>query len=696
MKIRHHLFAASLVLLISSAVMGQTPYPMLMSLKPVAAQTGQTSEHTAFSRYDLQGAYQVLVSGEGVTGEVVPPEKPKEGKKPNATQLKLRFTVAEDALPGVREYRLATPRGVSTVGQLVITSDAVVVEQGNNDKPDQAVAVSLPATVCGAIEKSEDVDYYKFQVAADTSLSFHVRAMRLQDKIHDLQQHADPIITLRNSAGKTLASVDNVFFGDPLMGYHFEQAGEYTLEIRDVRYQGNAHWVYSLEINDRPFVRTVFPLGVAANATTDLQLVGLNLPEGGQASLTLPEDFPRGPGMLRIPLAVAPSNPVPMIVSNLPMTVETDEQNDEPKSAQPVSMPTGISGRIASENDIDCFAFEAKKGERYSFEVLARRHRSDLDSHLRILDADGKQLSINDDLRHGKRLFADSWIENWKAPADGKYVIEIRDLHLRGGAGYVYFLKATRSEPYFELFADTDKTQLTPGTGGVVFVRVVRKNGFKGTIQLQVAGLPKGVTADCGRILANGNDGCIMFQAAADTPLSVADIEISGTAISDKDQPAEQTLSARAEVYQETYMPGGGRGHWPVQTHTLAVGGPHNIRKVTLSTNELTLAPGESQKVEITLERAKDFKGNITLDALYRHLGGVHGNSLPKGITLDEGASKTLLTGTNNKGVLVFKAAANAAEVEKQQVAVMANVSINFVMKATYCSQPLLVTVKKP
>ena len=34
--------------------------------------------------------------------------------------------------------------------------------------------------------------------------------------------------------------------------------------------------------------------------------------------------------------------------------------------------------------------------------------------------------------------------------------------------------------------------------------------------------------------------------------------------------------------------------------------------------------------------------------------------------------------------------------VEKQQISMMAHISLNFVMKATYGSKPLLVTVQKP
>ena len=80
-----------------------------MSLNPVAAQIGQTSEHTIKSRYTMYGAYQVLVTGKGVTGEIIHPEMKDEDedKKPNLQTMNVRFTVAHDAKPGVRDFRIA-------------------------------------------------------------------------------------------------------------------------------------------------------------------------------------------------------------------------------------------------------------------------------------------------------------------------------------------------------------------------------------------------------------------------------------------------------------------------------------------------------------------------------------------------------------------------------------------------------------
>ena len=680
---------------LTAVACGQTPYPMLMSTKPVAVPVGQISEVEVSARYNLFGASRALISGQGVTGEVISPVVESGKKPPTLSKIKVRLNVAPDAEPGVRDFRLLTPQGASTLAQLVLVRDPVVSEKENNNTAKDAQLVPLPATVCGALARAEDVDYYRFQVDAATHLTFHVRAMRLQDKIHDLQRHVDPIITLRSASGSILASCDNYFSADPFLSYQFEESDEYLLEIRDVRYNGNQYWEYSVEISHRPFVTNVHPLGVNAGRQTELTMVGFHLPDPPVAVLDIPSSTRAGPALWRLPLQKGSSDPVPVIVAERPVLIESDGANDSADLAQPIPVPADVSGRIEVEGDVDCYRFDAKKGQRFSFEVMARRHGSQLDSHLRILNPSGKQLASNDDLRLGKRLFADSWIENWTAPADGPTVVEIRDVHLRGGPGYTYHLTMHEAEPYFELYLDTDKTQLTPGTCGVIFARVVRKNGFKGEIELAVDGLPDGVTPSCGRILDTGQDGVIILAAAADAKPIASNVTVTGTAHQSAEDGARRTISAVATPYQETYLPGGGRGHWPCEMHTVAVGAPSDIRGVALSTSELTLRPGESQKVSVKIERAPSFGKNVTLDMLFQHLGGVHGNSLPKGVTIDAKSSKTLLTGDATEGHFTLTAAADAPAVAKQQVPVMANVSINFVMKATYSSPPLLVSVDR-
>jgi hypothetical protein len=676
-------------------IQAQVAYPMLMSLKPAAAQRGTVSEHQLFSRYDMSDAFRVLVSGEGVTGEVVLPEATDDGAKKAIQEVTLRFHVAADAMAGVRDFRIATPRGVSTLGQLVITDQQVELESGKNDTPEVANEVAVPSTICGAIEKAEDVDYYKFHVEAGESLCFHVQSMRLQDRIHDLQQHVDPILTLRNASGGTLAASDNYFRGDPFIQHRFDQAGDYLLEIRDVRYQGNRYWEYCVEVTPHPFVVTTFPLAVRATEQSFVESVGFQLPDKSDALPLERLSSELGIQTVRLGANDLLANPIQLWVTDLELITESTDAKSKIESAQKVAIPSGINGRLDSPGEVDYYSFEAKKGEAWSFEVIARRLTSMIDSHLRILNADGRQLSLNDDLRLGKRGSSDSWVENWVAPADGVYLIEIRDLQLRGGPEFSYFIQATRSEPYFELYADTDKTQLTPGTSGVLFVRAVRKNGFQGEIQLVVEGLPEGVEAACGKILAGkGQDGTIVLHASANAMPDISNIRVYGTSVLSEDGGDSASIRSEAIYYQEIYQPGGGRGHWPSSMHSVNIGSTADILDVKVSTTEVTLTPGESVILDVEIVRAEGFDKNVTLDVLFKHLNSVYGDSLPEGVTIDGNGSNTLLTNGATEGKIKLVAAKNAPAAKQQQIAIMANVSLNFVMKATYSSRPISITVQ--
>ncbi len=688
-------FSVSLCLCGSHPLRAQTSYPMVTCLRPVAVQAGTTAEVEVAAVHNLHGAYQVLVTGTGVTATVEPPKGPAPTPRPVVGTVQVRFQAAADALPTVRDVRLITPQGASTLGQLVVVRDPVVREAANNDTLATAQPIPLPATVCGAIEKAEDVDFCKFHVKAGAALTFHVQCQRLQNRIHDLQEHADPIITLRDARGTVLAASDNFFFGDPLLHHRFAAEGDYFLEVRDTRYGGNPNWQYSIEIHDRPFVTTTFPLRVTPGTTARLRPVGYNLPADATATVAVPADAPERLRWAVLSLGKETTNAVPLVVSRLPEVLEAAGEHATADRAQPVAVPCGISGRIDKEGEVDGYAFEAQAGERFTFRVLARDGHSGLDSNLRILNAKGERLVENDDA--GSRFIsADSVIENWAAPAAGRYVLEVRDLHARGGPGFVYFLELMRSRPHFTLELDTDKTLLAPGTVAVIYARVARKDGFAGEVQLEIEGLPPGVTATCGRILASGTDGCILLQAAPSAKLCAANLRVTGTATHAEGKEKPVTLQAVARPLQEVYMPGGGRYHYPVEMHTLSIGDPLDLRSVKISPATVVLKPGESKRIDVVIERAPGFKGNVTLDTVYQHLGTIYGGSMPPGVSIDDKASQTLLSGDQVKGHITLKAAADAKPVKEQLIPVMAHVSINFVMKFTYCGQPLRVTVQSP
>src|SRR5437667_100136 len=113
----------------------QTSFPFLTSLYPCGLQRGATAEITLSGEHNFHGAYRVLIQGSGVTGEVIVPKggwpaaDAKTGAVPAVDQIQLKITASPNADLGVRELRVATPRGVSTVGQLVIGDEPQVLEK---------------------------------------------------------------------------------------------------------------------------------------------------------------------------------------------------------------------------------------------------------------------------------------------------------------------------------------------------------------------------------------------------------------------------------------------------------------------------------------------------------------------------------------------------------------------------------------
>ncbi|HSG69947.1 MAG TPA: hypothetical protein VLA12_06000, partial [Planctomycetaceae bacterium] len=110
---------------------------------------------------------------------------------------------------------------------------------------------------------------------------------------------------------------------------------------------------------------------------------------------------------------------------------------------------------------------------------------------------------------------------------------------------------------------------------------------------------------------------------------------------------------------------------------------------------EIVLKPGESQKIDVTIERAEGFDKNVTLDMLFEHLARPFADTLPPGVAIDKKNSQIVLNGKTLTGHITLKADEKAEPAEKQQAVVMANIALNFVMKWTYSSEPIFVTVQE-
>jgi hypothetical protein len=674
---------------------------MITHVTPVAVQRGKTTEVTVEGQMDFAGVNRVLFEGAGVSAEVVEvPKTPEPEKKPdpakklkpasNATRkVGLRVTVAADAATGVREFRVAGPFGGSSAGQLVVVDYPVVSESGDNNSLAKANPVPVPCVVAGRIEAAEDVDFFRFHAEAGRTLTFEVLCARLQDKVHDLQNHADPMLTLFDADGRELAAVDDFYFADPLLTYTFRKAGDYAIQVRDSKYEGDPRWVYALTVTDRPTATHVYPMAGNPGTTIEVEPVGPARSVRPRVLLHVPTR----PGLQTLPLDLgggAATNPVPFVVSTLPQVPE-QEPNDTPEQATRVAIPCGINGKIGVPQDVDHYAFKATKGKAIRVEVKARRFgtvlTSSLDSVLDVLGPKGNVLVSSDD------AFGKDSALTFTPPADGDYVLRIRDLNGKGGPTAVYHIEADFARPDFTLHCDPDKANVAPGSSAAWYVLVNRTNGFAGPVRVTVEGLPKGIAATELTIPASMTQGLVVLTAATDAAPEFAAVRVVGTATATVDGK-EETLTRTAVPYEEIYSPGGGRARFEVALQTVAVTDPGDVLKVEVTPQQVVLKPGGTATLDVKIIRRPNFDQGLSLDAILRHLGSVYGNPLPPGVTIDAAASKTLLGGSS-VGKIVLKAAPNAAPIEDVPVSVLAHVSVNFVVKVSYSSSVIRLSVRK-
>ena len=454
-----------------------------------------------------------------------------------AETVTVRVTLAPETEPGERELRLATPTGLSNplrfcVGQLVeynkreeqLSPDAATVRQRRSNNEPRAVAptemeIVLPATVNGQTLPG-GVDRYRFQAHKGLQLVVVVAARELIPYLPDaVPGWFQAAVALYDGKGHELEHADHYsYHPDPVLHYEIPRDGEYAVEIRDSIYRGREDFVYRITLGELPYITSIFPLGGPAGAQTTVELKGWNLPvntitqtnaESGSSAVSVRQE-----GRL--------SNRVPFAVDTLPECLE-QEPNDTMATAQPLTLPIIVNGRIHQPGDWDVFRFEGHAGDTVVAEVYARRLDSPLDSALKLTDATGKQLAFNDDYEDkGAGLdthYADSYITA-TLPADGAYYLHLGDTQHQGGSEYGYRLRLSPPRPDFALRVAPSSVSVRGGASVPLTVYALRRDGFTNEITLALLDAPTGFKLTGAKIPAS-QDQLRLTLMAPPTPTEV-------------------------------------------------------------------------------------------------------------------------------------------------------------------------------
>lgn len=672
-------------------------FRQLGSTTPIVVERGKKSEINIRSNYTLDGAYKVLFDRPGITAELLetePIKAPRSGRGRPGTPFRFSVDVPADQPTGIYELRVATATAVSSIAHLVVTDLPVFHEdvKKENGTPDTAVELTVPTAVSGMCEKTEDVDCYRIQAKAGQSVTFEIFAQRVTQAVHSMQSGngtylMDPILTLMTSAGQVIAQNDNHVGGDAFIAHTFASDGDYVLSVRDARYIGNTKYVYCLQISDRPYAHTVFPMAVQRGQSVDVKVVGHQLGRTDVATVdSSREDETLGWRDVSLQVEAGMTNPVSVLVSNNPQVAAVDGNHTE-DSAATITFPTGVSGRFTAADQTHRFRFQAKKDSYYVFDVMSSRVDLPLDAVLEVHDVDGKKLAEADDGLQTK----DATLY-FKAPSDGEYVVSIRDLHDRGGERFQYHLRAEPSGPDFEVHGEYYYSQIAPGTRMAWFVKLKRLNGFAGPVEILVEDLPDGVSYEPVTIPEGMNHCLVNLVAAKDARIDASLVKVAGQALLPVAHDKQTTVTRYGRITCELQSQGGGQARWPVRTSIVGIVEPLDLLSVTATPTELYLLRGGKAEFTVRIERSKEFKEPVTLAMAFMYFTNNFGDQLPPGVTVAK-SSTGRLSGDTLEGKIILEATDKAVLVDRLPIAALARVPITFSITTNYASNPVYLTV---
>lgn len=485
-----------------------------------------------------------------------------------ASLVFIEVSIDAGAEPGRRELRLVTARGISNplvfyVGQSpesvrkpMLSAQIQVLgkeELALRKRPDDEIErqVALPCVANGQIASGE-VNRYRFAARKGQRLVLSVAARDLVPYIADaVPGWFQPVVSVRDARGREVAYNDDYRFKpDPVLMFTVPEDGEYVVSITDALFRGREDFVYRMTIGETPFVTNIFPLGGRVGAAGPVSFQGWNV-EGAKIA---PPPADAGPGVhyLVAKTGGMVSNAVPFALDTLPECLER-EPNNTAAAAQTVQLPIIVNGRINRPDDWDVFQFAGKADDEVVVEVTARRLDSPLDSIVRLTDAAGKIVAVNDDnedLGSGLNTHhADSYLRI-KLPADGTYRVWLGDTARGGGDAYGYRLRIGPPRPDFALRVVPSSIALRSKSNAAVTVYAIRKDGFAGPIKFSLKGSPEGFVLPPTTLPPNQE----MVRLALRTTLTATDgpidLAIEGTATINGEEvtrtavPAEDRMQA--------------------------------------------------------------------------------------------------------------------------------------------------------
>jgi hypothetical protein len=597
------------LIIFASGVRAQTKTAELKApepgyITPAGGKAGTTID-VLLGGYDWTPDVQLFVLDQrvklqliGEQGQVlVPPPPYWFGPKayiapaPLPRERPAKLTLPADLPAGPIRWAVASASGAGTkTGIFWIGTESEVNEEKAVKLPQKLPA--LPVTVNGRLSKVEEVDRYRFLVAKDGPVTCEVFARRLGVNIN-------VSVSIRDPRGYLVADAVDTDGNDLALTFWAKANTEYTLNVYDFDFRGDASFVYRLALSHGPRVCGVVPAMGKRGETRDMEFVGYGLATGKQKlesvtrKLTFPADSKKNTFKYRLETTFGNA---PLIEIPLSDNAESLAAKD-----QTLSIPAAVTGVFDGTVTEARFKLTGKKGDVWNLTAEARRFGSPLDISLAIFATDGKELAHNDDLPGT----TDAGLA-FTLPTDGLFTVAVSDLSGKSvNRAAIYRLSIAKPTPDFALTTFARLNVPLGGTADLV-VKAERKGGFKEPIVIKLIGLPEGVTVPPNLVIpADKSELTIKFAGAATAPAVATLVTISGTA-------GNLTHLASAPI------PGSFAALSPDEERTTSI-----LLATTLAPRLKLVAVeadggrkvhrGSTHPAEVTLERINGFTGEVSL-----------------------------------------------------------------------------------
>jgi hypothetical protein len=245
------------------------------------------------------------------------------------------------------------------------------------------------------------------------------------------------------------------------------------------------------------------------------------------------------------------------------------------------------------------------------------------------------------------------------APAEGEYLIHLRDLRGLQGEDFAYRLTAREARPDFRLSMDPPNPNIPRGGRIAVTVDALRLDGFDGPIAVAVQDLPAGITATKETIAAGETSTTLVLSASETASLEApALFQLTGTA-----DIGGKAVERRADPDDRLRL--------------IAVSAPADI-SLEIENPEVTLEAGGTVHVAVKVDRNNGFQGRVPVSVL----------NLPFGVKVtDVGLNGVLITEEQTRREFTLEALPWVEPTERL-VAVSGLVETRSPLQANYAARP--------